>query len=377
MKQIKKLLVILFSVMFVLSLFVVNTSTVKAAEPYTYTIKVALGGSGDEGASFNKDLGITVPSGATVKLNDDKTMVIITGLKLNDQVTIDPSRLVTITPQTVQNDAGEDVQLQKYCVKGLRFSGQNDVYGAQTFNVTYDETFVVAYGVGKIVPYKVNYVMKDGSAINDPEDSTKTIQSVTNYGLEGEELYVPYKVIPGLKPNTYNYHTKSLKGPTVDADGNEKPFEFTFYYTSADSSSTVENTIETIETSSVQGDASYTYQTVSRGTTVNNPPVVNNGAAGGNDGAAAGGNEDAADAGADNNGAGDASISDDEPQDIIDIDDEDVARAGGTRDTLIRNMIIGIIIAIIAVASILVTLYIANKKRKQELVKVEKHDDNE
>jgi len=40
-------------------------------------------------------------------------------------------------------------------------------------------------------------------------------------------------------------------------------------------------------------------------------------------------------------------------------------------------MIIGIIIAIIAVASILVTLYIANKKRKQELVKVEKHDDNE
>lgn len=380
MKSVKKLLSILLSVMFVLSMAAINPAVVKAAEheSYTYKVRIVLGGTGDEGAEFVKNLGIITPKHedgekqVEVKLVDDKTCIVISNLKYNDKLTIDPNQLVKIEPKEREDEDGNKVQYQKYCVKGLRFAGQNDVYSAATFNVTYDETFVVAYGVGEIVPYIVNYVQKDGSPLPDPEHEGEYIKSITGYALANEELYVSFRNVDGYKPNTYQYHTKALKAPTVDDEGVEHPFEFTFYYSPKSWSSTVDETVEVTQTSTVQGDPEYTYQTVNRGTRVEG----GGGNAGGGNAAAG---VDEGNAGGDAAGdAGQTVVDNDEPADVIDIDDEDVARAGGEpQDKLVRNMIVAIIIAIIAVLAILIALIVADRKRKAQIANTNRKDDNE
>lgn len=374
MKLAKKILSFGLFFGFVFSMLFANPMVAKAATEYTYTIKIILGCSGDEGAYFNDKLGIKVPEGATVEFIDsEKTGIKISGLKYNDQVTIDPATMVKISPQEKLDEDGNKVEYQKYYVKGVRFAGRNRVYsGAYTFDVTYDETFVLAYGVGEVVPYIVNYVDKDGNAIDDPEHPGQKIKSVTAYAPAGEDLYVSYRYIPGYKPNTYAYHTKSLKAPTVDDEGVEHPFEFTFKYSTNGSSPVVEDTVEVTETSTVLGDSEYTYETVSRNTERRTAGTTNN--RGGNGGNAAGGDADNADADANADAAGDnTTIADEEtPQDVIEIEDEDTARAGGAKDRFVRNMIIGIIIAVVAVIAILVTLYVADKKRKKQLATVEK-----
>lgn len=367
MKLSKKLLGFVASFVFILSLSIAIPMAANAEE-YTYTIKVVLGGSGDEGAYFNTDLGLSVPDDAQVELTDvnEETntpqTLIIKNLKYNDNVTLDPSQMVGLTPQTKLDDQGNEVSYQKYYIKGIRIAGMNTVLHAQSFQVEYDETFVVAYGVGEVVPYIVNYVDQDGKALAD---------SLTGYAPAGEELYVPYRYIAGYQPNTYNYHTKSLKAPVDD-----KPFEFTFKYTKGGTTSVVENTTEVTESSVVVGDKEYSYQAVRRSsshstettTTGNNGRNTNN-ANGNNNGEDANAGDDA-----NANAADDSTTIEDEgvPQDIIDIDDEEVAKAGSERDRFIRNMIVAIIIAIISIIVVLVAMYKANQSKKT--VTVEKTD---
>ena len=49
---------------------------------------------------------------------------------------------------------------------------------------------------------------------------------------------------------------------------------------------------------------------------------------------------------------------------LVEIDDDATAKSGEAKDTFIRNMIVGIIIALIAIAIIIITLIIAMKKKK-------------
>lgn len=374
MKQFRKILGVILSLAFVFTLCMANPVESKAKN-YTYTVRVILGGSGDEGAYFNSNLGISVPSTAKVEMSDNDTCVSISNLQLDDLVTIDPSTLVKIKPQTKLDDEGNEVQFSKYYVKGLRMSGMDRVLHKYTFPVEYDETFVVAYGVGDVVPYVVNYVNKnpdEGDSNNtfaNPEDGSKyTIDSITCYAPANEELYVAYRNIPGYTPNTYNYHTKSLNSSASN------PYEFTFYYTKGNGTVVNESTTEVITSSTETGDAEYSYETVSRETQHRQGGVTTVGNAGNGGANANNADNDNAGDGDEANQAGDdtTTIEDEEtPKDVIDIDDEEVAKTGGAKERFVRNMIIGIMIAIIAVVSILVALYVAEKKRKKEIVKTQ------
>lgn len=374
MKQFRKILGFILSLVFVFTLSLANPVESKASN-YTYTVKIVLGGSGDEGAYFNSDLGVSVPATAKVEMIDNNSCVKISNLQFDDEVTIDPSTMVKIKPQTKLDDEGNEVQFSKYYVKGLRMSGMDTVLHKNSFKVEYDETFVVAYGVGDVVPYVVNYVNKNheaGDSANTfakPEDGSKyTVDSITCYAPANEELYVAYRNIPGYTPNTYNYHTKSLNSSAAN------PFEFTFYYTKGNGTVVNESTTEVITSSTETGDAEYSYETVSRETQHRQGGVTNTGNAGNGGANANNADNDNAGDGDEANQAGDdtTTIEDEEtPKDVIDIDDEEVAKTGGAKERFVRNMIIGIIIAIIAVVSILVALYVAEKKRKKEIVKTQ------
>ncbi len=370
MKQLQKLLTSVLSLTVIVAALAFTSITANAEEGYGYTIKIVLAGSSNEGASFLSVDELISSGYLTVERDGSSSYnaevvgdtLEISGLKYNDRITFNASSAITLNPK---DEEGNPLDYKKYYVKGLRIAGTDTVISKTSFDVYEDITYVVAYGVGDIVEYQVNYVDESGN---------KLIESTTGYSAAHQELYVPYRYISGYYPNAYNIYTSSLKSP---ADNGDKPFEFTFVYKKGSGSSTeVLYDTETTSSSTVQGDTEYSYQTVRRsagGTT-----RYNRGNGGGAAGGAAGGADDGAGAG-DAAGADDTTTiaDDDTPQDVINIDDEQTALAGQAKDHFMRNMIIGIIIAIIAVSTILVTLIIANKKRKQELAKVqpEKRDE--
>ncbi|SDB34755.1 hypothetical protein SAMN02910298_01697 [Pseudobutyrivibrio sp. YE44] len=377
MRNIKKLFGCLFSLIFVVGLLFANPVTAKA--DYTYRIRVVLGGSGDENASLNSDLGLQVPAGAKVAFtkydeNNKPIELEISNLPYNSKVTMNPSQMVSITPATKQDDNGNQVQFQKYYVKGVRTAGMDTVLHASSFNVTYDETYVVAYGVGEVVPYIVNYVDENGNALVDPEgNGTDTIKSITCYAAAGEELYVPYKNIPGYQPNTYNYHTKSLKAPEM-VDGTEKPFEFTFYYTKADNSSNTKHTVEVIDRGTIVGDTEYSYRVVGENTvtTVSSDSTTAGDAAANENGQATSDQNGNANVG--NGKNGNVAAADADPKvkakdiqdtpDIIEIDDDIVAKAVNPVDIYTGRSMVSAVIAVAAVLVLGITGFIALKKRK-------------
>ncbi|SOB96431.1 hypothetical protein [Pseudobutyrivibrio ruminis] len=382
MKILKKAFSVIFTLAFLLSVFAFDSTVVNATEAtteettteatteaptYTYRIKISLGNN--EKAYF--DDAAVAKLNETYKVSKSGRNLIISGLKYGKDVEFNFTELIKV------NVDNSETNTSKYYVKGLRVAGSDDLVKDTnkdvTLHVVGDESYVVAYGVGNIIPYTVRYV---------DEDANELLPDETLYAAEGEVVYVPARHIKGYVPDYY-YRTasKGLKKDTV----------FTFEYHKrviGEETEVIEKTEES--SSTIEGDPEYEYEYEyidggSTGTTTGggNTTVTrqNNGGNGGtvNNRADAGDGDGAGDAGAGaaGNDGGETIEDDNTPGGILDIDDEEVAKAGGTRDTLIRNMIIGIIIAIIAVASILVTLYIANKKRKQELVKVEKHDDNE
>lgn len=389
MKILKKAFSIIFTLAFLLSVFAVDSTVVNATEAtteettteatttqetttvstYTYRIKISLGNNAKN--AYFDDTAVA-ELGKTRTVSQSGKNLVISELNYGDDVTFNFGDLIKVKTDNAETNTS------KYYVKGLRVAGSDDLVKdtnkSVTLHVVGDESYVVAYGVGNIIPYKVRYV---------DEDANELLPEETLYAAEGEVVYVPARHIKGYVPDYY-YRTasKGLKKDTV--------FIFEYHKRVIGEETEV---IEKTETSSstVEGDPEYEYEYEyidggSTGTTTGggNTTVTTQNNGGGNggtvnnradgDGGAHAGN---ADAGAAGNDGGEAIEDGNTPGGILDIDDEEVAKAGGTRDTLIRNMIIGIIIAIIAVASILVTLYIANKKRKQELVKVEKHDDNE
>ncbi len=365
MRAFKKTLGLFLTLVFVITL--ANLVPINAEASYTYRIKIALGNNAD--ASFDSSAVDALKADlGSDRVSVDGDVLTITGWNYDDTYNFDVDALVKVK-------ANETTGERKYYVSGLRVSGgdslvtsptkgsndNNNVEASANITVTGDETYVVAYGVGTVIPYTVKYVDESGNAL---------LEDDTLYAAKGEVVYVPAKHIDKYYPNAY-YLTDStgLKADTV----------FTFIYKKYSGSTKVIDETS-YSSSTVYGEPTYEYQYRNSGTTTTTEEgTTNNRGNGGNAGGNAG---DADNAGGDGDDAGageDTTITDgDTPLDVIDISDEEVAKTGGTpKDNFIRNMIIGIIIAIIAVLFVLITLYVAEKKRRAHVVRTNDNNDDE
>ncbi|PHU35901.1 hypothetical protein [Pseudobutyrivibrio ruminis] len=364
MKKAKKLLGLILTYVFVLTLANLNPNVAKA-ESYTYEVKILIGNNED--ASFISEGVDSLKAkygDECVSVKDD--VLTIKELEYGDEIDIRVDQLIQISPNAETGNT-------KYYLSGLRVSGGDTIVTqatkdadgnrAVTLNGTVegDEDYVVAYGVGSTIPYTVRYVDADGNALA-PDD--------IYWGTPGEIVLVPARHIDNYYPDAlYRTTSAGLKENTV----------FTFQYTKYDGKVRyIDETTYSSET--VYGEPVYEYQYVNRGTRTTDGGRTTRPAAGGGNGAAnadANAGEDNAEAGDGNDGADETTIEDEQtPLDVIDIDDPDTAKHGETaKDNFRRNMIIGILIAIIAVVIILIALLVANKKRKAVIAKSVKKED--
>ncbi|MBE5911507.1 hypothetical protein [Pseudobutyrivibrio sp.] len=334
MMSVKKLFGLIL--MMVMAVTVMMPLTAKA-ESYTYRINIVLGGTAETKAEFLNDLSssLTVVSNTASVSFNGADCITISDLMYEDSVAFDPKSAVAIT--------GENA---KYYVKGMRVSGANDVVSKSAFTVTQDDSYVIAYGVGSSVPYTVKYLDNAGNSL---------LETATYYGALGEEVYVPYRFISGYTPNAYNLHVDKLA----------ENQEFIFTYTKAAGGNTVYNTSTSTSYSTVQGAPSYTYQSVARDLgTINNRDQQ----AGGNQ--AGGGNQggEAAAAGEGEQAGGDATTIDDTEtplgvEDVIDIKDEEVAKAVATNALLDSYKKYAFVILIIGIAVIFITVLASAKEK--------------
>lgn len=198
---------------------VFSLSTVSYAD-YQYTVRIYLGGTGNEGAFFTEDA---------------DALYIDTKVQSGDSYTFVPEDEVKIS----STDA-------KYRVVGARRSGGNDL--ETTINipkVTEDATFVIAYGVYKTIPYKAVFKDKAGNVLA-PEE--------TYYGIKDREFYVPYKEI-----NNYFPATTELKKPVTLTESGQT---VEFIYTDRKGSTSYVQDGDSVSYSTVIGDPTYTYQTI-------------------------------------------------------------------------------------------------------------------
>ena len=223
----------------------------------------------------------------------------------------------------------------KYYAKGIRRSGEDNSNSFITdqVQVTGDEDYVVAYGVlGDMVAYTVQYLDENGNEL---------APSKTYYGSVGDRPVVAFQYIEGYLPQAYNL-TKTLSENEAD---NVFPFEYA-------PASEIRNVTVTVD----------------GGTTVVTTPAAGTGAA--QQGAAAAGGA-AADENAGGNAEGDTVEVEDEevPRDLVDLDEEEVPLAKGEleedtiRETSVMPIVVGSLIALLAVAGI-VGIVIYYKKKK-------------
>ena len=140
-----------------------------------------------------------------------KTVKKIDGLEYGQQYTLDASKLGLKI-----KDSG------KYYLRGFKLSGHDNdeiasrTYQSYTFKVTGDMSFTAAYGMkGGMVKYIVKYQEKDtGKALLDTD---------TFYGMAGDKPVVACKYIEGYAPDVANV-TKTLSD---DEDANEFVFTYT------------------------------------------------------------------------------------------------------------------------------------------------------
>lgn len=223
----------------------------------------------------------------------------------------------------------------KYYAKGIRRSGEDNSNSFITdqVQVTGDEDYVVAYGVlGDMVAYTVQYLDENGNEL---------APSKTYYGSVGDRPVVAFQYIEGYLPQAYNL-TKTLSENEAD---NVFPFEYA-------PASEIRNVTVTVD----------------GGTTVVTTPAAGTGTA--QQGAVAAGGA-AADENAGGNAEGDTVEVEDEevPRDLVDLDEEEVPLAKGEleedtiRETSVMPMVVGSLIALLAVAGI-VGIVIYYKKKK-------------
>ena len=293
-------------------------------EPYSYTVTLSAGNQG----SFAGTDAVQVQS-KEAKISLDGGKIKITDLKQGDQVAL----------KVLNDGAVQMEENSKYYVRGVRLSGRDNDDAKTTataaFTVDCDADYVVAYGVkGDIVSYRINYQDANGNAIAD---------SVTYYGNVGDRPMVAYHYIEGYQPQAYNL-TKTLSA-------NEAENVFTFVYQPVPEDTV---TTETEVVTRPGGTAGGT----TAGTTEGNAPAQ------GTDE-----NETSDVGGTANEEPGTTEIpEEDVPQNVVDLDDEDVPldkkdleRPGSTPN----RIPIYATIAVVAVVAIAVAGFVFRKKFKK------------
>lgn len=270
---------------------------------YTYTVTLLAGGQG----SFAGASGVQVSGSGSVTYQDGG-QIRITGLNYGDRISLSPQSGMVSLPED-----------SKYYVRGIRESGRdNNTVGNSSFMVDSDREYVIAYGIrGNMVSYRVNYQDQNGNTL---------LESQTFYGAVGDRPVVAFQYVDGYQPQAYNL--------TGTLSGNEAENIFTFTYTPVEQPAAGTGTAAggTDTSGGGAGDTAAAPGTAAGGTggTAATPGT----AAGGAGDAAApdadGGTAAADDGAADEGGAAepDAGAEDEaaqprEPQEIVDIDDEE------------------------------------------------------
>ncbi len=212
MKMTKKILPLLTAACFAGILPAVG---VQAAQPerYTYTVTIYAGNQGT--FAENAAPWITVDkteSGSKAKssVSTAKGMITVSGLEKNDVITFDQNIL--------QTDAVRYNAQNRYYIKGIRQSGQDNSVAAYAYRVDRDADCVLAYGVkGNMVAYTVNYQDADGNEL---------LPSETFYGNVGDKPVIAYKYKDGYEPD--------VRALAKTLDANEAKNVFTFTYHEAD-----------------------------------------------------------------------------------------------------------------------------------------------
>ncbi len=206
---------------------------------------------------------------------------------------------ITVKPAIAEDGS----EYQKYYVKGIKPSGSDnsDMLSNPSFvTVDSDMDYVVVYGVrGDMVSYTVNYLDVNGNALAPGR---------TYEGNIGDKPIVPYLYIEGYMPQAYSL-TKTLAA-------DETQNVFTFRYTRV-----------TTGTGGGGGGGDTTIYDEEIVNTTNTTPVVVPG--GGADAAGAGGGVTVVPGDTGAAGAGDAggAAAAEEPQELVDLDDEEVPLA--------------------------------------------------
>ena len=347
MRKLSKLFSMVLTFAVVATSFVGLSSQANAAETkaYSYTVKLHIGGNGDEGAKFNGSTnGIEVSSNRLEpKVEVSSDTVTISNLSYNAKVSVtNPAGLVTVAPKSDET---------AYYVKGIRQAGADSKVSTLSFDVTKDVDYVIAYGVGATIPYTVKYQDGNGNAL---------LQEETFYAKAGEELYVSYKYVDGYLPDAYNKHVNSLtEGTTIT---------FTYNKGSHSVNGGTVNDGTSYSYAYVNGQTTTTYDYVQGEATTTGGTTVT----GGNTSTGNGGNAGGADADAQEDDAqaeDETTIDDTEsptdgPVDIEEIGDTETPTHGGT-ESGITPATIAVVLAIIAVIALILIFFVLKARRKK------------
>lgn len=294
-------------------------------ETYTYTVTIYSG----KQSAFTGGSGVEVDNhktGSSYKisgLSSGSDTVKITGLEYGDVVSINAQSCVQLRSDS------------KYYVGGVRESGRdNNTVSASAFKVTADQDYVIAYAIkGNMVSYTINYVDEAGNPL---------LESQTYYGVVGDRPVVAFRYVENYIPMAYNL-TKVLS-----EDASQNVFTFVYQYAEGYNGPNVvvlnDNGEEIIEE-----------ETVENGETVTT--II----------------EEDADANADANAGAnaDAGIGEDEPDDLINLDDDDVPLAFQIAEKIAEfvgdNMLACVSGSIIVLVGLcLLILFFKKKKKKDE-----------
>ncbi len=195
------------------------------AENYTYTVKVYVGGTPEANWTFKDAQG--------GELSTDKKCITYKGLTNASSIPFNPQEAVDLPDDNV-----------KYGVKGIRRTGE-DSLANNVISVNADETYVVAYEFGKLVPYTVQFLNESGA---------KIIPDAEFYGVEGKSLKVGVKYL--------NNYTGIVSADDY-VDALESGHVFKFVYTDNPNTETIYNTTGGgTSYSTVTGSPEYVYQTI-------------------------------------------------------------------------------------------------------------------
>ncbi len=210
MKSLKKIFCLLLfaAVGLAFPLQTLAVQSFAAGDPYTYTVRVFPGNNGSvsSGDEYYSTPEYPADSGTRVTIN------VING---------DTLQVNGVTQITLDNN--------KYYIRGVRITGQDDVINAPSFVVTQDQDYVVAYGMrNSAVSYTVNYQDANGNPMPGTPGTN------TGYGTAGKPVIVGFYPVDGYLPYAYSadgqlvqtFNLTNSQG--LSSDGAENVFTFIY-----------------------------------------------------------------------------------------------------------------------------------------------------